>query len=232
MDFTFKMVSVKSGWMEIEAICQEQSFLMRVCEKSDPLDELLDLLIRLNDLCSSGDDFSDTPGDGIYLFWEGMDSQYTLKFTPLKERIVKIGISYCENTNAGIHIRDFTKISGEARLDTLISALGLSTRARNALERANAITVRDLLNFPIPDIHMMRGVGNQTRQEILRFLSELRQRFPHVEPAPAKQVTEPEVVGPPSLEVLHQRIIGVRNPKQGTEWNIRTALLQPVVSTA
>ena len=123
MDFTFKMVSVKSGWMEIEAICQEQSFLMRVCEKSDPLDELLDLLIRLNDLCSSGDDFSDTPGDGIYLFWEGMDSQYTLKFTPLKERIVKIGISYCENTNAGIHIRDFTKISGEARLDTLIKSV-------------------------------------------------------------------------------------------------------------
>ena len=54
------------------------------------------------------------------------------------------------------------------------------TRARNALERADVITVRDLLEFPISEIHMMRGVGNQTRQEIIRFVSELRERFPNV----------------------------------------------------
>ncbi|MFA6294465.1 MAG: hypothetical protein WC637_21925 [Victivallales bacterium] len=123
MDFTFKIKSVKSGWMEIEAVCQGQSFLMNVCGKSDPLDELLDLLIKLNDLCSSGNDFSDSPGDGIYLFWEGDNSQYTLKFTPMKNRMVKIEISYCENTNAGIHIRDFTKISGEASLDMLVKTV-------------------------------------------------------------------------------------------------------------
>lgn len=123
MDFTFRMLSIKSGWMEIEAVCQNHSFLMKICEKSDPLDELLELLIKLNDLCSSGDDFSDRPDDGIYLFWEGKDSQYTLKFTPLKDRIVKIEISYCENISAGIHIRDFTKFSGESKLDTLIKSV-------------------------------------------------------------------------------------------------------------
>jgi serine/threonine protein kinase len=113
----------------------------------------------------------------------------------------------------------------QARLDTLISALGLSTRARNALERANVITVRDFLGFPIPEIHMMRGVGNQTRQEILRFLSELRQRFPNVEPTRPKEATDDEVSGPPSLEGLHHSIVGVRNPKKEAEWNIRSSLL-------
>ena len=80
----------------------------------------------------------------------------------------------------------------QARLDTLVSALGLSTRARNALERANVITVRDLLNFPISEIHMMRGVGNQTRQEILRFLGELRGRFSNVEPVRPKEAAHEE----------------------------------------
>ena len=123
MDFTFKIISVKAGWMEIEAVCQGQSFLMKVCGSSDPVDELLDLLIKLNGICSSDDDFSGTPYDGIYLFWEGGNSQYTLKFTPLKKRIVRIEISYCENSNAGIHIRDYTKISGEGCLDTLIKSV-------------------------------------------------------------------------------------------------------------
>ena len=113
----------------------------------------------------------------------------------------------------------------QARLDTLISALGLSTRARNALERANVITVRDFLNFPISDIHMMRGVGNQTRQEILRFLGELRGRFPNVEPVRPKETAHEETAGPPSLESLYHGIVGVRNPKKETDWNIRCSLL-------
>ncbi len=45
------------------------------------------------------------------------------------------------------------------------------------------ITVRNLLEFPIRSIHVMRGVGNQTRQEIIRFINELRERFPNTEAA-------------------------------------------------
>jgi len=112
-----------------------------------------------------------------------------------------------------------------AQLDTLISALGLSTRGRNALERANVINVRDLLCFPVPDIHMMRGVGNQTRQEMLRFLGELRGRFPKVEPARPQAATEEEAGGPPSLERLYHAVLGVRNPKKDSDWNIRCRLL-------
>jgi serine/threonine protein kinase len=113
----------------------------------------------------------------------------------------------------------------QTQLDTLISALGLSTRARNALERTNIITVRDFLAFPISDIHMMRGVGNQTRQEILRFLGTLRGRFSNVEPLQPKNATDEDDAGPPSLESLYHSIVGVRNSKKETDWNIRCSLL-------
>jgi serine/threonine protein kinase len=107
----------------------------------------------------------------------------------------------------------------QADLKTPIAALGLSTRARNALERAEVLTVRNLLEFPIGDIHMMRGVGNQTRQEIIRFISELRERFPDTES------TAEEIVGTPTLEALRQRILGSRNPRKETDWNLRCGLL-------
>ena len=113
----------------------------------------------------------------------------------------------------------------EATLGTPVSALGLSTRARNALERANAITVRDLLSFPVADIHMMRGVGNQTRQEIIRFVGELREKFPTLEPTVPSETPTDEASGPPSLEAMQHRVVGVRNSKKETDWNIRRCLL-------
>ncbi len=107
----------------------------------------------------------------------------------------------------------------QADLTTPIAALGLSSRARNALERAEVLTVRNLLEFPIKEIHMMRGVGNQTRQEIIRFISELRERFPNID-----QAAE-EIVGTPTLEALRQRILGSRTPKKEADWNLRCSLL-------
>jgi len=120
----------------------------------------------------------------------------------------------------------------QATLGTPVSALGLSNRARNALERANVITVRDLLLFPISDIHLMKGVGNRTRQEIIRFVGELREKFPNVEPIkPKDQPASDESAGPPSLEALHHRIVGISNAKKDGEWNVRRALLQVADST-
>lgn len=114
----------------------------------------------------------------------------------------------------------------QANLGTPVSALGLSNRARNALERANIITVRDLLQFPIGEIHLMKGVGNQTRQEIIRFVGELREKFPNVEALmPKDQPAPDESAGPPSLENLHHRIVGARHPKKDAEWNMRAGLL-------
>lgn len=113
-----------------------------------------------------------------------------------------------------------------ADLKTPIAVLGISTRARNALERAEVLTVRDLLEFPIREIHLMRGVGNQTRQEIIRFVAELRARFPNLPPVKIQEyVLADEEPIPLSLELLEHRTVGVRNPKKEAEWNIRAGLL-------
>jgi serine/threonine protein kinase/predicted XRE-type DNA-binding protein len=114
----------------------------------------------------------------------------------------------------------------EANLGTPVSALGLSNRGRNALERANVITVRDLLKFPIGEIHLMKGVGNQTRQEIIRFVGQLRETFPNFEAIkPDDQSPVDILTEPPSLEVLHHHIVGFRNPKKDAEWKIRAGFL-------
>src|SRR5262249_20320021 len=102
----------------------------------------------------------------------------------------------------------------QADLTTPVAALGLSTRAQNALERANILTVRNLLEYPIGDIHLMRGVGNQTRREIIDFLSKLRGRFPSVEAArPQDESATEESEGPLGLELLEHRVVGARNPR-------------------
>ena len=114
---------------------------------------------------------------------------------------------------------------------TPIAALGLSTRARNALERANILTVRDLLLTPIIKLHTMRGVGNQTRREITQFVAELRDRFPDVKDEGGRRKEESDHSDDlsASLEVLEQRVLGVRNVKKESEWNLRWALLKPTL---
>ena len=124
------------------------------------------------------------------------------------------------------HEVDLSVSLEQADLKTPIAVLGISTRARNALERAEVLTVRDLLEFPVKEIHMMRGVGNQTRQEIIRFVTELRGRFPNLPPVKIQEyVLTDEAPIPLSLELMEQRTVGVRNPKKEAEWNIRAGLL-------
>ncbi len=124
------------------------------------------------------------------------------------------------------HEVDLSVSLEQADLKTTVAALGLSTRARNALERTNVLTVRDLLILPVNDIHMMRGVGNRTRQEIIRYVSELRGRFPDVEAIRSQdQPPSDEPLGVPSLEALHQHVVGIQHQKKEAEWSIRLALL-------
>ncbi len=114
----------------------------------------------------------------------------------------------------------------QADLTTPVAALGLSTRALNALERADILTVRNLLEYPTGDIHLMRGVGYRTRREIIDYVTQLRGRFPGVDPARTKDEPSPdEPSGPPTLERLEHRVVGVKIPKKDAEWRIRTALL-------
>ena len=109
-----------------------------------------------------------------------------------------------------------------AELDTLVAALDLSAGARDALEGLNVATVKDLLRFPTNDIHMMRGVGDQYRREIIGFISELRQKFPDVS-GKKTSVTDDDTI--PSLEKLHSRVLGSRSDKNEADWSVRAGLL-------
>ncbi len=60
-----------------------------------------------------------------------------------------------------------------ARLETPIGALGLSSRALDALTRAGVVNVRDLLALPRNRLSFVRGVGRETRDDILRAVELL-----------------------------------------------------------
>ncbi len=64
-----------------------------------------------------------------------------------------------------------------ATLDTSVAELGLGTRATNALDRANILTVEDLLTVPMRVLLRLRGVGNLTRREISAAVKILRERL-------------------------------------------------------
>ena len=115
----------------------------------------------------------------------------------------------------------------QAELDTLVAALDLSAPARDALDGLNITTVKDLLRCPGNDIHMMRGVGDQYRREIIGFVAELRERFPDIT---GKKTSVTEDDSAPSLERLHSRVLGNKTGKNELEWAIRASLLNATVA--
>jgi Bacterial RNA polymerase, alpha chain C terminal domain/Protein kinase domain len=64
-----------------------------------------------------------------------------------------------------------------ASFDTNISELGLSMRATNALDRANILTVEELLTRPLHRLQNLRGVGHRTRREITGTVKRLRDKL-------------------------------------------------------
>lgn len=110
----------------------------------------------------------------------------------------------------------------QAELDTLVAALDLSARARDALDGLNITTVKDLLKRPSTDIHMMPGVGDQYRREIIGFIADLRDKFPDVT-GKKSSVNDDDSV--PNLERLYSRVLGARSGKTELEWTIRSGLL-------
>ena len=115
----------------------------------------------------------------------------------------------------------------EANLDTLIAALDLSARARDALDGLNITKVGELLRYPINDIRMMRGVGDQYRREIIGFVTDLRAKFPDVTAKAKPSVNDDDQV--PSLERMHNRVVGTS--KKESERNIRACLLNAIASS-
>lgn len=66
-----------------------------------------------------------------------------------------------------------------ANFDSSIHELNLGTRATNALDRANVLTVEDLLTVSMRRLLRLRGVGNKTRREITTAVKVLRNRLGH-----------------------------------------------------
>jgi len=116
---------------------------------------------------------------------------------------------------------DRTALLETATINTQVALLGLSTRAKNALDRLNVITVKDLLSVPITQINRLQGVGNKTRREIAALVTDLRFRFPEAEsatPRPIKveaetEVQEPEVA---SVDLIAEQLktAGVTGPAE------------------
>jgi len=72
---------------------------------------------------------------------------------------------------------DAAALLASATRDTPVAALGLSPRAANALERERASTVADFLALPAIAINSLRGVGVETRRELVEAQRELRDRL-------------------------------------------------------
>lgn len=64
-----------------------------------------------------------------------------------------------------------------AGFETQIPELGLGTRATNALDRANILSVEDLLSASVYSLSRLRGVGQKTRREIIAAVRTLRDRL-------------------------------------------------------
>jgi serine/threonine protein kinase len=98
-----------------------------------------------------------------------------------------------------------------ATFDTSIAELGLGTRATNALDRANILTVEDLLAVPMRALLRLRGVGNLTRREISAAVKILRERLgtPSRETAATDQPESPPETmdaGTLSVDLLADRL--------------------------
>jgi hypothetical protein len=117
-----------------------------------------------------------------------------------------------------------------ATLDTPLVAVGLSARAVNALERAHALTVGDLLAIAPIDFNRLRGVGLKTRGELVEVHRELRARLGTPErPSPVSRAVaatpttdEPDVQG---LDALAAQLVPRRTTRNATEVDALRLLL-------
>ena len=107
-----------------------------------------------------------------------------------------------------------------ANLETPISLLGFSTRAVNALERANVITVRELVAVAPSRISHMRGVGNKTRKELWEAIQALTVRFPRTGSETPSKATEHDAPSDEplvsSLDLLVHQLLPGRVAKNAT----------------
>lgn len=126
------------------------------------------------------------------------------------------------------HLRE---LLSEATFETQVAELELGTRASNAFDRANIITVKDLLLTPVTQLTHLRGVGHKTRKEVALVVKILLKRLGRPETTDVVSLTthsEADLtdVANYSVDLLAPLITGTRS-KLGTagEPEILRALL-------
>ena len=95
-----------------------------------------------------------------------------------------------------------------------VASLGLSAGALQALDRLGVVTVADLLRRPAREIGWLRGVGNQTRREVLDTLERLLERFPSSEPARPEAPAPSEEGATFSLDRLVRELLEARGVRR------------------
>ena len=106
-----------------------------------------------------------------------------------------------------------------ATFDSSVHELRLGTRATNALDRANVLTVEDMLSVSMRRLLRLRGVGNRTRREIAAAVKILRARLgtPHTDTTVAGEEPEETPTGDParlSVDLMVQRLTR-SGPREG-----------------
>ncbi|MCK6556376.1 BREX system serine/threonine kinase PglW [Candidatus Binatia bacterium] len=107
-----------------------------------------------------------------------------------------------------------------ARPETQVALLSLSTRALNALDRMNIVTVADLLAVPVVDLYRMRGIGNKTRRELGTVFANLSTRFPELATGrmkPVEKDPDADEVEAPSVDVLAQQLLPAKAGEPSSE---------------
>lgn len=119
----------------------------------------------------------------------------------------------------------------EATFNTPITELGLGTRATNALDRANILTVANLLTISPARLQRLKGVGHKTRREILAAVRILRERLgrpavdeeaPVIEPDPP---VDPLATAAISVDLLADRLLKTASREGDTVTQVVRSLL-------
>ncbi|MFO0851831.1 MAG: DNA-directed RNA polymerase subunit alpha C-terminal domain-containing protein [Gemmataceae bacterium] len=126
---------------------------------------------------------------------------------------------------AGMQVEVAVRLE-EVRPDTFVELLGLSARARGALERLGVATVRDFLGRTVPDFQFQPNVGAKTRRELVEWLGRLRVRFPDEAALAAARVPAvSEDVTRLGLVALRDRLVGKATARDKRAYQIRCRLL-------
>jgi serine/threonine protein kinase len=106
------------------------------------------------------------------------------------------------------------------RPHTLISQLGLSTRAQNTLERLGMFNAQDLAGQAPGKFSNLRGVGNKTRREIMDLVGKLRGKLPQSaiperSAVSSTSVAESETSAPLSVDAVTAMLVPVESSPSG-----------------